>query len=94
MNNNDGRMRLAYNFTTGDCAVYPSWAEGIVLFGDSPTGDDNFPTTGDKMINENDAYSVYDVNHWTSEDMSDFVNMSPGDQLGVMENLDELFDED
>lgn len=80
-------MRLAYNFSTQECVYYNPMFEDFVLFGTFEEDDEDplapFITTGD-------AYSTYDVSHWTSEDLEEFSRQAPLDQIGQLAGLTEI----
>ena len=68
-------MRLLYNYSTANFAVFPEDGEDIFI---------------KEIVTNGDAYSIYDISHWTGEDLMDFSNHTPEDQTGQLENLEEV----
>lgn len=68
-------MRLLYNYTTSAYSVYSEEREKIFI---------------QSIVKEGDAYSVYDISHWTGNDFMEFANQLPGDQVGQLEGLEEI----
>ena len=68
-------MRLLYNYTTTDYSVYSDEREDVII--------KNITTIYD-------AYSVYDISHWTGEDLMEFAKQSPEEQVGQLEGLKEI----
>lgn len=60
-------MRLAYNYTTNEYAVYAPEHENITLFSLWDDGD-----TVSAVISEHDTYAVYDVSHWEGHELAKF----------------------
>lgn len=64
-------MRLAYNYTTNEYAVYAPEHEAITLFSLWDDGD-----TVSAVISEHDTYAIYDVSHWAGHELSKFDALS------------------
>lgn len=82
-------MRLAYNYTTTDFAVYAPEHEHTVLFG-ANTDDYGYETP--PFVKYGDAWSTYDVSHWTGDDFAHFATLPPIDQSALIEGLTELLE--
>ena len=64
---NGKTMRLAYNYTTNEYAVYAPEHESIVLFSLWDDGD-----TVSAVISDGDTYAIYDVSHWVGHELEKF----------------------
>ena len=60
-------MRLAYNYTTNEYAVYAPEQEDIMLFSLWDDGD-----TVSAVISNGDTYAIYDVSHWAGHELAKF----------------------
>jgi len=81
-------MRLTYNYTTEEHVYYNEAFEDIVLFGSFDDEEDE-----DEMkpfISKGDAYSTFDVSHWTVNDLEDFAKHHTVDQVAKLEGLTEI----
>lgn len=74
-------MRLTYNFSNKGFALYPIEHEETMLFGN------------EGLISPNDAYSTYDISHWTQDDFRDFSGANDDNRVAMLKDLTEITDD-
>lgn len=65
-------MKLEYNFTTGNYAVYPEASQNAMQ---------------GYLDTENNDVHTFDISHWTEDDFIDFVGLGKDDQVAIVEKL-------
>jgi hypothetical protein len=81
-------MRLTYNYTKGEFAIHPAEFQNEVLFTESI--DDDTEKTISAFLGEGDFSETFDISHWATDDLMDFIGKSPLDQLGQLAGLSDL----
>lgn len=75
-------MKLAYNFNKTHWEVFPESTKNDEAF---------YAFTKNNNSYENDLIAIFEINHWTEDDIIAFDDLMCEDQVAILENLTAVF---